>query len=55
LCVYSLLLLLVALELACGGSSGTKNSGTPPGTYTVSVNAAAGGVQHTIPVTVNVH
>ena len=52
--VYSLLLLLVAFELACGGSSGPKNSGTPPGTYTVSVNATAGGVQHTIPVTVNV-
>jgi hypothetical protein len=55
LCVYSLLLLLVAFELACGGSSGPKNSGTPPGTYTVSVNATAGGVQHTIPVTVNVN
>lgn len=55
LCVYSILLLLVAFELACGSSGGTKNSGTPLGTYTVSVNASAGGVQHTIPVTVNVH
>jgi len=54
LCVYSLLLLLVALELACGGSGGHKNPGTPPGTYTVNVSATAGGVQHTIPVSVNV-
>jgi hypothetical protein len=53
-CVYSLLLLLVAFELACGGSSGPKNPGTPPGTYTVSVDATAGAVQHTIPVSVNV-
>jgi len=54
LCSYSLLLVLIAFELACGGSSATKNPGTPPGTYTVTVNATAGAVQHAIPVSVNV-
>jgi hypothetical protein len=55
LCVCSLLLLLAGFELACGGSSGSKNPGTPPGTYTVNVIASAGGVQHTIPVSVSVN
>ena len=55
LCTGLLLLLLVAFELACGGNSTPKNPGTLPGTYTVTVVANAGGVQHTIPVSVNVN
>ena len=54
-CVCSLLLLLASFALSCGGSSGPKNPGTLPGTYTVSVIASAGGVQHTIPVSINVN
>jgi len=55
LCAGLLLLLLVAFELACGGNSTPKTPGTPRGTYTVNVLANAGGVQHTIPVSVNVN
>jgi lipopolysaccharide export LptBFGC system permease protein LptF len=55
LCTGLLLLLLVALELACGGNSTPKSPGTLPGTYTVNVVANAGAVQHTIPVSVNVN
>src|SRR5262249_36508647 len=33
-------LMVLCLELGCGGS-GPKSPGTPPGTYTINVNAAA--------------
>jgi hypothetical protein len=44
-----LLGLIVALGFStlwlgsCGGNSGTKNPGTPPGPYSISVNATTGG------------
>ena len=46
----------VALQMACGSSSsgGPKNSGTPPGTYTVNINATSGTTQHSSSVSVTV-
>jgi len=45
----------VALQMACGGSSGgAKNSGTPPGTYTVNINATSGNTQHSSSVSITV-
>ena len=44
--VISLLAILAGSTLwlgACGGSSGIKNAGTPPSTYTVTVSATTGG------------
>ncbi|HUD65746.1 MAG TPA: hypothetical protein VMQ17_14250 [Candidatus Sulfotelmatobacter sp.] len=47
----------VALQMACGSSSssgGPKNSGTPPGTYAVNINATSGSTQHSTSVSVTV-
>jgi hypothetical protein len=50
---YASVVIVLCLELGCGGSGGPKSPGTPPGTYTISVNATAGAaLQHTTPVTV---
>ena len=48
------LLSLLGLQTACSGGSSVKNPGTPPGTYTVNINATSGSVMHTTSVSVNV-
>ena len=50
-----LLLCLVALQMACSGSSNPSNPVTPAGTYTVNINATSGTtLQHPTSVTVTV-
>jgi hypothetical protein len=46
----------VAFQVACGGGSGssTAPSGTPAGSYTVSVTASSGATQHTASLTLTV-
>jgi hypothetical protein len=49
----------IALQIACGGGSNSstpppKNLGTPAGTYTVTINATSGTIQHNPTVTVTV-
>lgn len=50
-----LLLLLAILLTSCGGGFGTDNAsaqpGTPPGTYTVVVNASSGTLRHSVQMT----
>jgi hypothetical protein len=51
LVIWWLLLGSLAFQVACGGaSSATGNSGTPAGTYTITVTASSGS-QHTISLT----
>ena len=46
------LMTLVLLQPACGGhSSSTSTSGTPAGTYTVTVSASSGQFTKTTPIT----
>ena len=54
--LISILLMFAALQIGCGSSgsgSGSKGgaSATPAGTYTISVTANAGSIQHKIPFT----
>ncbi len=56
-----ILLALVVTALlfmsACAGGTGIgqqSKSGTPPGTYTITVSGTSGGLQHSIPVTLKV-
>ena len=52
--VINLLALGLASQMACGGASSSKASGTPPGQYTVTMNAISGSVTHTTKVTLTV-
>jgi hypothetical protein len=46
------LITLVLLQPACGGhSSTTTTTGTPAGTYTISVSATSGSFSQTTPIT----
>jgi len=59
LCLVAIAFLLVA-ELACGlssGGNGNSNgtSGTPPGTYQVTITAVSGSLTRTTPVTLTVN
>jgi YVTN family beta-propeller protein len=47
------LLVLVLLQVACGGSNSSSGGGTPK-TYTVTVTGTSGAIQHTAQVTVTV-
>jgi Subtilase family len=54
-----LLILVVALQVACGGGGGgggggPTNPGTPAGTYTVTVAGTAGSLTNSVPVTLTV-
>jgi hypothetical protein len=50
--LFLVLLTLVALQPACGGhSSTTTTTGTPAGTYTVTVSATSGTFSQTTPIT----
>ena len=48
----ALLLAFLVSMVACGG--GTKNPGTLPGTYTVTLTEASGSIQHSTPVSITV-
>jgi len=52
----TLLMAGLGLQMACAGGSNNMNgsSGTPAGTYTITVKAASGSVMHTQTVTVTV-
>ena len=53
--IVLLLLTMLLTALSCGGGSGgSKNPGTPVGSYSMKVNATGGPVTHTIPITLNV-
>jgi hypothetical protein len=49
----ALLLVFLASMVGCGG--GTKNPGTLPGTYTVTLTEASGSIQHSASVSITVH
>jgi hypothetical protein len=50
--LFLILMTLVALQPACGGhSSTTTTTGTPAGTYTVTVSATSGTFSQTTPIT----
>jgi hypothetical protein len=51
LAVLALLILLPG----CGGGGHPPHGGTPPGTYSVTINETAGSIQHSTSVTVTVH
>ena len=51
-------LTLAAILSSCGGRTsggGGGNNGTPSGTYTLTINATAGGVTHSLPLQLTVH
>jgi ABC-type Co2+ transport system permease subunit len=48
-----LLLFAIAFHTACGGSSSAP-TGTPPGTYTITVTGSAASLQHTVQATLRV-
>jgi hypothetical protein len=52
----NLFLLGLGSQIACGGGTGSQpsSSGTPPGQYTVTVNAVAGSITHAAKVTLTV-
>jgi len=52
-CLLLLLVLLFAFQIACGGegSSTRRNTGTPLGTHTITVNATSAGIQRSASVT----
>jgi len=54
-----LFILIVALQVACGGGGGgtgggPTNPGTPTGTYTITVSGTAGSLTNSVPVTLTV-
>jgi hypothetical protein len=55
LCAAVISLLLFQLGCGSGATNGqTRTGGTPAGTYTLSIIASSGSLQHTTPVTLNV-
>ena len=53
-CLLFLLAGGCVLQSACGTTSKTSNSLTPPGSYTITVTGAAGSTHHTVAVTLTV-
>lgn len=55
---FALLVALGILQIACASTEGTpsppRQPGTPPGTYTVTVNASSGSLQHSATVSLRV-
>jgi hypothetical protein len=53
--LFNLLVIGLGPQTACGGGShSVGSSGTPPGQYTVTVNATSGSIAHTAKVTITV-